>query len=112
MAERTLTTPMITLANANSIPMGQGRCFVVGNDEIAVFRQRDGRIFAALNRCPHRQGPLADGIVGDGRVICPLHAHQFNLATGEGSENCERIQTFPVEVVNGNLVMSYECEPC
>jgi nitrite reductase (NADH) small subunit len=72
-----------------------------------VFRQRDGRLFATHNRCPHRQGPLSEGLIGDGRVICPLHAHQFNLESGEGSES-ECVQTFAVEEFNGELLVSFE----
>jgi nitrite reductase (NADH) small subunit len=101
---------IITLANLGSvdaIPLGQGRCYVVGNQEIAVFRQRDGVLFAAQNRCPHKQGPLAEGLVGNGRVICPLHAHQFNLETGCGNET-EQLEVFGVSEVNGNIVLNVE----
>ena len=68
------------------IPVGQGRCYVVGAQEIAVFRQRDGRLFATQNRCPHKQGPLSEGVMGGGQVICPLHAHRFELKDGAGTE--------------------------
>ena len=101
---------IITLANLGSvdaIPLGQGRCYVVGNQEIAVFRQRDGVLFAAQNRCPHKQGPLAEGLVGNGRVICPLHAHQFNLETGCGSE-AERLEVFGVSEVDGSILLNME----
>src|SRR5215813_15110438 len=63
MAE-TITLTRINLGSATAIPLGQGRCYVVGGQEIAVFRQRDGRLFATENRCPHRRGPLSEGIVG------------------------------------------------
>ena len=68
MAEAT-GTPTINLGNIGRIPVGQGRCYVVGAEEIAVFRQRDGRLFATQNRCPHRQGPLSEGVMGGGQVI-------------------------------------------
>jgi nitrite reductase (NADH) small subunit len=112
MAERALAPVRVNLGNVAAVPMGQGRCFVVGNDEIAVFRQRDGRIFATPNRCPHRQGPLSEGLVGNGRVICPLHGHQFDLETGVGSETSECIPVFEVEDVNGNLMMSLDAIQC
>ena len=63
MAE-TITVTRINLGCVAAIPLGQGRCYVVGGQEIAVFRQRDGQLFAAENRCPHRQGPLSEGIIG------------------------------------------------
>ena len=105
MAETT-ATPTISLGSVGRIPLGQGRCYVIGSDEIAVFRQRDGRLFAVQNRCPHRQGPLSEGVVGGGRVICPLHAHRFDLTTGTGSEADECVQVFSVQEVGGNILLS------
>jgi nitrite reductase (NADH) small subunit len=105
MAETT-AIPTINLGRVSRIPEGQGRCYVVGADEIAVFRQRDGRVFATENRCPHRQGPLAEGVLGGGRIICPLHGHQFNLGTGAGSEPGECARVFDVKEVAGDILLS------
>ena len=102
----TTATPTTNLGSISRIPVGQGRCYVVGSDEIAVFRQRDGRIFATENRCPHRQGPLAEGVLGNGRIVCPLHAHQFDLNTGAGSEPSECVRVLPVQEVAGDIVLS------
>ena len=101
-------TPIVNLGSIDAIPLGQGRCYVVGNREVAVFRQRNGTLFATQNRCPHRQGPLSEGLVGDGRVICPLHAHQFNLETGCGGVEEERLEVFSVQEVAGNIVLNLE----
>jgi nitrite reductase (NADH) small subunit len=73
MAEKVFA-PIVNLGSVNAIPLGQGRCYVVGGENLAVFRQRDGRIFASHNRCPHAQGPLAEGVLGGGKVICPMPA--------------------------------------
>lgn len=107
MAKATIT-PIVNLGTADAIPLGQGRCYVVGNLEIAVFRQRDGALFATQNRCPHRQGPLSEGLLGSGTIICPLHAHQFNLETGCGGETEECLDVYGVEELNGNIVVSLE----
>lgn len=104
---KTALPPIVNLGSIDAIPLGQGRCYVVADQEIAVFRQRDGTLFATQNRCPHRQGPLSEGLVGSGRVICPLHAHQFNLETGCGVED-ERVEIFAVSEVSGNIVLSME----
>ena len=98
----------IDLGALESVPLGQGFCFRVGGLEIAVFRQRDGRVFAASNRCPHRQGPLAEGILGGGKVICPLHAHAFDLCSGAGAVPEERLRVYPVRVVDGRLLLGVE----
>lgn len=105
MAE-TRTQPIIRVGDENAIPLGQGRCYVVGDEQIAVFRQRDGRVFAAENRCPHRRGPLAEGLVGANLVICPLHAHRFDLETGEGSEPGECLRIYEASVIDGAVVLT------
>jgi nitrite reductase (NADH) small subunit len=105
MAE-TIATPTISLGSVSRIPVGQGRCYVVGAEEIAVFRQRDGRLFATQNRCPHRQGPLSEGVIGGGRVICPLHSHRFDLKDGTGSEHGECLEVHRVKELDGEIVLS------
>lgn len=95
----------INLGSIESIAPGQGRCFIVGGEEIAVFRQRDGQLFATQNRCPHKQGPLSEGVAGGGKVICPLHAHKFDLETGEGSEKGECVKTYKVEAAKGEILL-------
>jgi len=107
MAEKSIAT-MVNLGSVGAVPLGQGRCFVVGSESLAVFRQRDGRIFATHNRCPHRQGPLADGLVGNGKVICPLHSHHFNLETGAGSEPAECVQVFAAHEIDGEIHLELE----
>ena len=99
------TSTTINLGSVEKIALGHARCYLVGGEEIAVFRQRDGRIFATQNRCPHKQGPLAEGISGGGKVICPLHSHKFDLATGAGSEAKECVKTYPVKVQDGNILL-------
>lgn len=100
--------PVVNLGSVSAIPLGQGRCYVVGGESLAVFRQRDGRIFASSNRCPHGQGPLAEGLLGGGKVICPMHGHQFCLETGSSSVGAESLQVFPVEEVDGTIQMNLE----
>ena len=89
------------LGSLEEIPSGQGRCYVIDDEEIAVFRQRDGGLFATANRCPHNNGSLADGLVGNNKVICPLHARQFDLSTGRCSGNEPCIRTFKIMEKNG-----------
>ena len=96
---------IVNLGSLDEIPLGQGRCYIVGSEEIAVFRQRDGKLFASQNRCPHKQGPLAEGVLGGGKIICPLHAHKFDLTSGTGSEPTECVKTFPVREQNGEIIL-------
>ena len=70
------------VGQVDQIALGHGQTFQVAGHEIAVFRLRGGGVAATESQCPHRGGPLADGIVGLDSVVCPLHAWRFSLATG------------------------------
>jgi nitrite reductase (NADH) small subunit len=100
------TSTVINLGSIEKIPLGQGRSYIVDGQEIAVFRQRDGKLFATQNRCPHRNGPLSEGIVGANKVVCPLHAHKFDLGDGAGSEPGECVRVYQV-VESGGEVRLY-----
>jgi nitrite reductase (NADH) small subunit len=95
---------VVPLGPVDAIPLGQGCTYVIDGRAIAVFRQRDGQLFATQNTCPHRGGSLADGIIGDGKVICPLHARQFDLKTGV-SADCA-VRTYPVRVEGGEIILT------
>ena len=74
----------------------------IGN--IAIFRNGDDHVFALLDRCPHRGGPLSQGIVYGERVACPLHGWSIQLADGCASapdEGCT--QQFAVSVEAGDV---------
>ena len=107
MAEA-VKTRTVNLGSVEKVPKGQGFCFIVGAQEIAVFRQRDGKLFATQNRCPHKQGPLAEGLVGGGKVICPLHAHKFDLCSGEGPEPKECLRVYPVREEKGEILIGID----
>lgn len=96
---------LVNLGPADQIPTGQGICFVILEIEVAVFKSRTGEIFAIENRCPHRQGPLSEGIMGSGKVVCPLHGHKFDLATGQGSEGHECVKVFKTWISNGSVIV-------
>jgi Ferredoxin subunits of nitrite reductase and ring-hydroxylating dioxygenases len=88
------------LGPLDRIPLGEGRTFRVGERDVAVFNTRTG-IFATDALCPHRAGRLADGLVGGGKVICPLHARMFALDTGQPVGNdCPALTTYRTHVTN------------
>jgi nitrite reductase (NADH) small subunit len=87
------------LGPLDRIPPGEGQTFLVDEREIAVFRTREDEVFATQARCPHKAGLLADGLVGAGKVICPMHSYKFDLATGTPLGNaCASLRTYRVEV--------------
>ncbi|HEV2776098.1 MAG TPA: Rieske 2Fe-2S domain-containing protein [Solirubrobacteraceae bacterium] len=65
----------------DDVPLGEGRAITLDGRRIAIFRSAAGW-FALDAACPHRGGPLADGIVCDSAVICPLHDRRYDLASG------------------------------
>ncbi|MBI4505111.1 MAG: Rieske 2Fe-2S domain-containing protein [Chloroflexi bacterium] len=98
------------LGPIGTISLGEGRTFRAGPAVIAVFRTRDGKLLAAQAACPHKGGPLADGIVGGGKVVCPLHGYSFDLATGEPVGNaCPALKTYAVTVdESGEILLALD----
>lgn len=88
----------VRLGSLQAIPEGEGRTFVVGTRRIAVFRGRDGALFATQADCPHKQGPLADGLLGSGTLICPLHSLEFDLASGRSLNGDCTLRTYPLRL--------------
>ncbi len=73
---------------------------------IAVFRTAEDRVFALLDHCPHKGGPLSQGIVFGVHVACPLHNWTIGLADGEAvapDRGCT--QRFPVKVEHGEVYL-------
>jgi nitrite reductase (NADH) small subunit len=90
------------VGNIADIPLRGARCVKTPQGKIAVFRTADNHVFAIENRCPHKGGPLAEGIVHGASVTCPLHNWVFDLATGEAQGADEgRVRTYPVKVEDG-----------
>ncbi|MEM6890086.1 MAG: nitrite reductase small subunit NirD [Pseudomonadota bacterium] len=73
---------------------------------VAVFRTDETTVFATANSCPHKGGPLFEGIVHGQKVTCPLHNWVFDLETGlaQGSDE-GRIPTYPAKVEAGRVLI-------
>ncbi len=74
--------------------------------DIAIFRTQ-GEVFALRNKCPHKGGPLSEGIVHGKQVTCPLHGWKLHLETGEAvapDVGCAR--RYPVKVEDGQVYLS------
>ena len=98
------------VTTVDNIPLREGRAVRIGDDEIAIFNLGD-RFVACENSCPHRGGPLADGLLGGTTLICPLHAWKFDASTGEVLFGECGLKVFPVRVdESGQIVLSLEKE--
>ena len=74
---------------------------------IAVFRCADDQVFALLDRCPHKGGPLSEGIVFGRSVSCPLHGWTIGLENGRANapdEGCTR--RFEVRIEDGSVLLN------
>lgn len=79
-----MTQPIWTrVTQVENIPLREGRAVQLGNVELAIFNLGD-RVLAVESKCPHKGGPLADGIVSGKTIVCPLHGWRFDLETGIG----------------------------
>ncbi|MEO6527605.1 MAG: nitrite reductase (NAD(P)H) small subunit [Gemmatimonadaceae bacterium] len=107
-----LVLARVDLGPIDRIPPGEGQTFLVGEREIAVFRTREDTVYATQARCPHKAGLLADGLVGGGKVICPLHSYKFDLATGTPlGNNCASLRTYRSEVTVERRVIVWVMQP-
>ncbi len=88
---------MTFACHVDDVPLGEGRVVTLGGHRIAVFRAAGGW-YALDAACPHMGGPLADGIVCDGSVICPLHDRRFDLQTGAGMNSDDTVLAHGVEL--------------
>jgi nitrite reductase (NADH) small subunit len=72
----------IDIGAISDVPRRGARCVVTPLGRIAVFRTMDDRFYAIEDRCPHKGGPLSQGIVHGDAVTCPLHNWVISLETG------------------------------
>ena len=72
---------------------------------MGLFRTADAEVFAASNSCPHKGGPLSEGIVHGQKVTCPLHNWVFNLNTGEAEGEDGRIAVYPVRLEDQRILL-------
>ncbi|WP_082143457.1 nitrite reductase small subunit NirD [Xanthomonas sp. NCPPB 1128] len=100
----------LRICRLDEIPMLGARVLhLPGVEPIALFRSEGERVFALVDRCPHKGGPLSQGLVAGDSVTCPLHAWQIDLASGQACApdvGCAR--RFPVRVQDGEVWLSLQ----
>lgn len=99
----------ITIGALTDIPQRGARVVRTEDGDIAVFRTGRDHLFAVRDSCPHRGGPLSEGIVFGERVACPLHNWSIDLSTGEAvapDHGC--VQRYPVRRVGDEVQISLQ----
>ena len=101
-----MTTWTAICSVTDILPLGARRVTRPQGMAVALFRTADDRVFALLDRCPHKGGPLSQGIVFGNAVACPLHNWSIQLADGNArapDEGCT--PTFAVKVEAGQVFL-------
>ena len=96
----------IEVCRVEDIPKLGARVVRSAHGHIAVFRNADDEVFALHDKCPHKGGPLSQGIVFGRKVACPLHGWNIGLDDGNAvapDVGCAR--SFPVKVENGQVFL-------
>ena len=97
----------IAIGHLADIPQRGARCIETPQGKITVFRTADDRVFAIDDHCPHRGGPLSQGIVHGASVTCPLHNWVISLETGKAEGADEgAVRTVPLKVEDGTLYIA------
>jgi nitrite reductase (NADH) small subunit len=99
----------VKIGTLNDIPRRGARCVATPRGRIAVFRTNEDQVFATVDRCPHKGGPLSQGIVHGTSVTCPLHNLVISLETGkaQGADEGE-VRTIPVKVDGDDVFIAVE----
>jgi len=102
---QTMSNEWKVICRVDDIPVLGARVVKrAGQPSVAIFRNSEDKVFALLDRCPHKGGPLSQGIVFGERVACPLHNWSIELGSGCAAapdEGCT--QKFSVRVENGDV---------
>jgi NAD(P)H-dependent nitrite reductase small subunit len=95
------------ITKTGNVPPHEGRAVQIGGKEIAIFNL-EGRFLTIENQCPHKGGPLCDGIVSGTTVVCPLHGRRFDLESGLAVRASEYscVATFPTRVEDGVILVA------
>ncbi len=108
-AEKAMTSSSdwIEVGKVEDIPRQGARVVSRPEGDIAVFRTVDDEVFALRDKCPHKGGPLSQGIVHGKRVACPLHDWKINLDSGDAvAPDVGCAASFPVKVEGGAVMLS------
>ncbi len=96
----------VDIGALDDIPPQGARVVKTAQGCIAVFRTADDRVFALEDRCPHKGGPLSEGIVHGTSVTCPLHNWVFDMNSGSAQGADEgMVRTFATKVQQGRVLL-------
>ncbi|WP_374683799.1 nitrite reductase small subunit NirD [Accumulibacter sp.] len=95
-----------SICKLDDIPRLGSRVVRSMNGDIALFRTSSDEVFALRDRCPHKGGPLSQGLVHGNQVTCPLHGWRLRLDSGEAvapDQGCSR--RYPIRIESGTVFL-------
>ncbi|MFA7306853.1 MAG: nitrite reductase small subunit NirD [Hyphomicrobium sp.] len=97
----------VAVGSITDIPRRGARCVETPQGKIAVFRTAEDRVFAIDDHCPHKGGPLSQGIVHGAAVTCPLHNWVISLETGKALGADEGVvRTIPIRIEGDKIFIA------
>ncbi|WP_105384897.1 nitrite reductase small subunit NirD [Neorhizobium alkalisoli] len=104
-----MTMNWIAIGKIDDIPLRGARCVKTPMGKIGVFRTAENQVFAIEDHCPHKGGPLSQGIVHGTSVTCPLHNWVISLETGKALGADEgAVKTIQLELRGDDIFMALE----
>ncbi len=101
----------VRVASVRDVPEGKGIVVDVEGKRLAIFRN-SGEFFVLDETCPHRGGPLHEGVVREGVVSCPWHMWQFDLRNGRSPVNpLSKVRTYKTRTDGNDVLVDLEEEP-
>jgi nitrite reductase/ring-hydroxylating ferredoxin subunit len=100
--------PFVKIATQSELPpVNQAKEFHCGEKTICIANV-NGEINAMDNVCLHLGGPLGEGVVEDGKVVCPWHGWAYHPKTGEANDSGEKVAVYPVKIDNGDVLIDVD----
>jgi nitrite reductase (NADH) small subunit/3-phenylpropionate/trans-cinnamate dioxygenase ferredoxin subunit len=98
----------VKVMKEEDLPIGKSAIIMAGEEEIALFNYK-GDYYAVANKCPHKGGPLGEGRVQEGIIVCPNHEWRFDIKNGDNMQNPElSIKSYPVRVRNEKIYIGFK----
>lgn len=102
-----LINKQVDAGPVSDFPVKMSKEVVVGSLKLAVFRLEEEEFYTIKNECPHKKGPLVEGIISGEHVFCPLHNWKISVKDGQAAapdEGC--VETYSTEIKNGHVFIT------
>ncbi|MGG1515690.1 nitrite reductase small subunit NirD [Paenibacillus oryzisoli] len=108
MNTQTEQSVWVQAVSYEELALNTGKTIRYQDVEVALFKLQSGKLHAIQNRCPHKEGVLAEGIVCDEHVFCPMHDRKIHLPSGEVQKpDTGCVQTYETKIQDGYVYIAF-----